>query len=640
MKYFLDTEFIESGPSRPVELLSIGIVAEDGREFYAVNGEADLSHANEWVRQNVLPHLGTPKYDRDLIAQKILNLVGDDKPEFWGYYADYDWVVFCQIFGSMIDLPKGWPMYCRDLKQLCDSLGNARLPKQEFVEHNALNDARWNKLSYEFLLAGSTATPATGSTPDWDAWRRAVRLPLQMAIQCLTEESKPELALENMRLVDDLLSVGPLAGSTGAEPARVQELEAVIERDRTAIAEHITNLRKELESREWLTEGRGSYEWDDDRYRQEFLWAGQALRKAMEPLVKIAADLSNSPKTQEEVVRARMGAEPAPTHYLIGELKCNVCGDSFKDERGLEQHFKDSKHRLDAEPAPTEDRCLEFAGHLIAGTSSFACVLPKGHEPSTHPDAINGHVRGGKCTAHGEYVGAQCPKWPACIQHLSTPISLLPASTAYFVCERGHQSKLHPCPTCTEESAAQMCECGHSNEEHDDGRLCCFHQTSRSLWCSCREFKPVPSSQGDAVTTEESAAQTALFAKERERQAWEETAAQFSRNADYYRGLLDKIGETYGECAHIADDGIRSEDILRAKLPELAVSFSRVAAQMAEALQLAETVFFYIRNLSHKAWRDPPNLEAVCKSIENCATESRGKCEAALAAYLESCQQK
>ena len=34
MKYFIDTEFIESGPLNPIQLISIGVVAEDGREFY------------------------------------------------------------------------------------------------------------------------------------------------------------------------------------------------------------------------------------------------------------------------------------------------------------------------------------------------------------------------------------------------------------------------------------------------------------------------------------------------------------------------------------------------------------------------------------------------------------------------------
>lgn len=151
MKYFLDTEFSERGPIYPIQLISIGIVAEDGRELYAENYECDWNACNKWVKTNVLPHLTGPRHTLPQLADLIRRFVGEDKPEFWGYYADYDWVVFCQIFGAMVDLPKGWPMYCRDIKQLCDSFGNPRLPKQESNEHHALNDARWNLQSYRFL---------------------------------------------------------------------------------------------------------------------------------------------------------------------------------------------------------------------------------------------------------------------------------------------------------------------------------------------------------------------------------------------------------------------------------------------------------------------------------------------------------
>ena len=70
--------------------------------------------------------------------------IGDDIPEFYGYYADYDWVVFCWLFGSMIDLPKEWPMYCKDLKQILDDLKLDSIP-QSISEHNALVDAIWNE---------------------------------------------------------------------------------------------------------------------------------------------------------------------------------------------------------------------------------------------------------------------------------------------------------------------------------------------------------------------------------------------------------------------------------------------------------------------------------------------------------------
>lgn len=151
MRFFIDTEFIEAGRFRPIELLSIGIVCEDGRELYLEHRDAVISDANQWVRDNVLPHLKGPRLPIAAIAERIRQFVGIGKPEFWGYYADYDWVVFAQIFGTMMDLPKGWPMYCRDIKQLADSLGDHELPKQNSVEHNALNDAHWNRIAYDYL---------------------------------------------------------------------------------------------------------------------------------------------------------------------------------------------------------------------------------------------------------------------------------------------------------------------------------------------------------------------------------------------------------------------------------------------------------------------------------------------------------
>ena len=165
MKYFLDTEFAEK--PNTIDLISVGIVCEDGRELYIENFDFDEDLANDWVRENVLPHLFrnnpeiNPWIEHDIdggtiplsiIGKRVLEFIGDDYPEFWGYYSDYYWVVFCWLFGSMIDLPKNWPMYCKDIKQLCDDLGNPKLPEQCSQEHNALEDARWNKECLQFLV--------------------------------------------------------------------------------------------------------------------------------------------------------------------------------------------------------------------------------------------------------------------------------------------------------------------------------------------------------------------------------------------------------------------------------------------------------------------------------------------------------
>lgn len=160
MRYYLDTEFDEDG--RTIELISIALVAEDGREFYAVSNEFDPDKCNDWVKANVLTKL-PPKEEylsRKIIAEMIVDFVQPlDSPQIWAYFADYDWVVFCQLFGRMIDLPKGLPMWCRDLKQEMDRLGvkkldleHAGIVQNAEDEHGALSDARWNKELHNYLL--------------------------------------------------------------------------------------------------------------------------------------------------------------------------------------------------------------------------------------------------------------------------------------------------------------------------------------------------------------------------------------------------------------------------------------------------------------------------------------------------------
>lgn len=54
-KIWFDTEFMDDGIT--IELISIGMVRDDGVEYYAESAEADLSKANDWVKENVLNHL-------------------------------------------------------------------------------------------------------------------------------------------------------------------------------------------------------------------------------------------------------------------------------------------------------------------------------------------------------------------------------------------------------------------------------------------------------------------------------------------------------------------------------------------------------------------------------------------------------
>lgn len=151
MRFWFDTEFLEDG--RTIDLISIGVVSEDGREFYAETLGSDVvARKTEWLTTNVWPHLLGPGAwkERNQIARDLIEFMGE-KPEIWAYYADYDWVALCQLHGRMIDLPQGWPMFCRDVKQLADIKGNPKLPKQAAQEHHALADARWTHEAWQFL---------------------------------------------------------------------------------------------------------------------------------------------------------------------------------------------------------------------------------------------------------------------------------------------------------------------------------------------------------------------------------------------------------------------------------------------------------------------------------------------------------
>lgn len=188
MLYFIDEEFIEDG--KTIDLVSIGIIAEDGRELYLQSVAFDPDKASQWVQDHVFsslvvcPHLSgntrgrdahvygqctfeepdkgiagaytdCPWRTREQIKREILAFMDIEKygkPVLIGYYSAYDHVAFCQIFGTMMDLPRGFPMYTKDIKQMCNSLGNPKLPEQGEGEHNALSDAKHNRVMYEFLL--------------------------------------------------------------------------------------------------------------------------------------------------------------------------------------------------------------------------------------------------------------------------------------------------------------------------------------------------------------------------------------------------------------------------------------------------------------------------------------------------------
>jgi len=176
VKYTYDFEFKEDG--KTIEPISMGMVNMDTRaELYIVFNDFDTRKVAKdwWLMENVMSSIDHEKFvvsdfegspmvrdiyvtdkhamTKDQGAQELMRFVqGDTDIEWWNWYGAYDHVALCQLFGKMIDLPKGFPMYSNDIKQIHKRAGYCEMPKQPSGKHNALDDARFNVVRYNHIM--------------------------------------------------------------------------------------------------------------------------------------------------------------------------------------------------------------------------------------------------------------------------------------------------------------------------------------------------------------------------------------------------------------------------------------------------------------------------------------------------------
>jgi len=152
VRFFYDCEFSRTAPD--VELLSLGVIAEDGRELYAVSNEVDLDAAHPWVRRHVLPLLPPPSdaawMSRTSMRDELLTFLRPE-PVLWAWMGAYDHVALCQLWGSMTELPRQLPRMTLDVRQLWESLGEPALPTQPGGRHRAIDDARHVRTQWQSL---------------------------------------------------------------------------------------------------------------------------------------------------------------------------------------------------------------------------------------------------------------------------------------------------------------------------------------------------------------------------------------------------------------------------------------------------------------------------------------------------------
>ena len=184
-KVFFDTEF--TGLRQDTSLISIGLISECGKTFYAENAEFDQSQLNDWLMENVLIYTGfyndikndTFKYSKEMsftgknqtvLVHSSLDFIKKhlsiwfsqfEEVEIWSDCLAYDWVLFNNIFGTAFDIPKNVYYIPFDICTLFKIKNiDPDISREEFInnsvqgdKHNALYDAKVIKECYNKLIA-------------------------------------------------------------------------------------------------------------------------------------------------------------------------------------------------------------------------------------------------------------------------------------------------------------------------------------------------------------------------------------------------------------------------------------------------------------------------------------------------------
>jgi len=158
MRIYFDCEF--TGLHQNTTLISIGMVADDGREFYAELNDYDKTQVDDWLKENVIANLhGTNPISTEELRKAIIGFIEPyESVDIWSDCLAYDWVLFNQIFGHAFKIPKKIYYIPFDLCTLLKIRGHdpdvnrEAFAEMEGVKHNALHDAKVIKACVKKLI--------------------------------------------------------------------------------------------------------------------------------------------------------------------------------------------------------------------------------------------------------------------------------------------------------------------------------------------------------------------------------------------------------------------------------------------------------------------------------------------------------
>ena len=182
MKVFYDSEF--TGLHQNTTLISMGMVSEDDKWFYAEFTDYDETQVDSWVQENVINNLVLPDQELEdfgvvfsevtknysivkgpsvIIRYELEDWLSQfDKIEIWSDCYAYDWVLLCQLWEGALNIPKNIYYIPFDLSTLMKIKGvDPDISREEFgghissvqcSKHNSLHDSKIIKACYEKLM--------------------------------------------------------------------------------------------------------------------------------------------------------------------------------------------------------------------------------------------------------------------------------------------------------------------------------------------------------------------------------------------------------------------------------------------------------------------------------------------------------
>ena len=179
MRIFLDTEY--TGLHQQSTLISLALYFDEQNYLYAEFNDFEISQINSWLKDNVmdqLEHSGVNealhvagntwklKGSRVFVKEKIEQWIAQyPQIEIWADCYAWDWVLFCELWGGSLNLPKNIFFMPMDLATLFKLKGlNPDTSRFQFVkekllefseakQHHALWDAKVEKWCYENLIS-------------------------------------------------------------------------------------------------------------------------------------------------------------------------------------------------------------------------------------------------------------------------------------------------------------------------------------------------------------------------------------------------------------------------------------------------------------------------------------------------------